>query len=74
MWIKSIENHFWWPCATCEGDAQMLQERRISVFFHIQNKHIWTGHEKFQKCVHSRLTKKSDAFEALQNIVWIRKY
>ena len=62
----------------------MLRERWISVLFHIQNKHRWTGHEKFQKYVHSRLTKKqvkteeqlspkSEAFEVLQNIVLDKK-
>ena len=35
-WIKSIGNHFWWSCATCERDAQMLREKWISVLFHIQ--------------------------------------
>ena len=58
----------------------MLQERWINVLFHVQNKHRWTGHEKFQKCVHPHLTKKQvkakewlspkfEAFEALQKIV-----
>ena len=62
----------------------MLRERWISVLFHIQNNHRWTGHEKFQKCVHPCLTKKqakakewlspkSEAFEALQNIVLDKK-
>ena len=83
-WIKSIGNHVWWSCATCEGDAQMLRERWINLLFHIQNKHKWTGHEKFQKCVHPLLTKKqvkakewlspkSEAFEAVQNIVLDKK-
>ena len=82
--IKSIRNHFQWCCAACEGDAQMLRERWLSVLFHIQNKHRQTGHEKFQKCVHPRLTKKqlkakewlspkSEAFEALQNFVLDKK-
>ena len=62
----------------------MLRERWISVFLHIQNKHRWTGHKKFQKCVHPRLTKKQikeseglppkpEALEALQNIVLDKK-
>ena len=83
-WIKSIGNHFWWSCATCNGDAELLREKWISELFHIQNKHTWTGNKKFRKCEHSRLTKKqikakewlspkSDAFEALQNIVLEKK-
>ena len=47
-WIKLIRNHFWWSCATCERDAQMLQERRIRMLLHIQNKHRCTGHENFE--------------------------
>ena len=26
-WIKLIENHFWWACATCEGDPELLREK-----------------------------------------------
>ena len=83
-WIKSIENHFWWSCAIYNGDAELLREKWISVLFHIQNKHTWTGNKKFRKCEHSRLTKKqvkakewlspkSDVYEALQNIVLEKK-
>ena len=54
------------------------------MLFHIKNKHRWTDHDKFQKCVHPRLTKKqlkakewlspkSAVFEALQNIVLDKK-
>ena len=79
-WIRSIGNHLWWACATCEGDSELLREKWISVLFHIQNKHKWTGCKKFIKCQHPRLTKKqikakewispkSEAFEALQKIV-----
>ena len=46
-WIKSIGNHFWWSCATCSGDAELLRKKWISVLFHIQNKHTWTGNKKF---------------------------
>ena len=79
-WIKSIGNHFWWACATCEGDPELLREKWISVLFLIQNKHEWTGSNRFTKCVYAPLTKKqvkvkewispnSEAFEALQKIV-----
>ena len=79
-WIKSIGNHLWWCCATCGGDVELLREKWISILFHIQNNHRWTGHKKFRKCEHPRLTKKqvkakewisakSEAFQALQDIV-----
>ena len=60
----------------------MLRERWISVLFHIQNNHRWTGHEKFLECVYPHFTKKqvkdgyhrkSMAFEALQIIVLDKK-
>lgn len=57
-WIRSIGNHLWWACATCEGDSELLREKWISVLFHIQNKHRWTGCKKFKKCQHPRMTKK----------------
>ena len=38
-WIKPICNHFWWACATCEGDEVTLKEKWTSVLFHIQKKH-----------------------------------
>ena len=79
-WMKSICNHFWWACATCERDEVILREKWTSVLFHIQNKHEWTGCSKFQACVHPAISKQeakskewikpeSDAFKALQTVV-----
>ena len=53
-WIMSIGNYFWWACAMSEGDPELLREKWISVLFHIQNKHDWTG----SNSVHPPLTKK----------------
>ena len=79
-WIRLIGNHFWWACATCEGDPKLLHEKWISVLFHIQNKHEWTGSNRLTKYVHPLLTKKqvkakewilpnSEVFEGRQKIV-----
>ena len=79
-WIKSIGNHLWWSCATFGSDPELLCEKWISVLFHIQNKHRWSGYKIFEKCTHPRLSKKqvkakewisskSKAFEVLQDIV-----
>ena len=84
-WIKSIGNHLWWCCATCEGDEELLREKWISVIFHIQNKHRWTGCKKFKKCSHLRLTRKqqkakewikpnTEAFTVLQGILLDPKF
>ena len=35
-WIKSVAHHFWWACSTCEGDAQILREKWLSIIFHVQ--------------------------------------
>ena len=37
-WSKSIINHFWWSCRTCESDQKLLKERG-SLLFHIRNRH-----------------------------------
>ena len=80
-WVKSIGNTFWWVCATSEGDFELLQEKWISILFHIQGKHELAGHNMLKKkCAQQKLRKKqikakewispmSDAFEALQSIV-----
>ena len=80
-WIKSICNHFWWSCATCERDKTYLKEKRASIVFHIQNKHRWTRNSLYHQYSHSELSNvderwknllspKSQAFEALQSIVF----
>ena len=49
--VKSIGNTFWWACATSEGNFELLQEKRISILFHIQGKHELAGHNKLKKNV-----------------------
>ena len=80
-WIKSICNHFWWACAICENDEALLKEKWMSIIFHIQNKHTWTGNTLYHQCSHGELSRedsfskdwispKSQAFQALQPIVF----
>ena len=84
-WIKSICNHFWWSCATCEGDEILLKEKWISIVFHIQNRHWWTGNSLYHQCSHSELfnvderckkwlSPKSQAFDALQSMSLIKQF
>ena len=78
-WIKSICNHFWWSCGTCEGNEQLLREKWVSILFHIQNKHEWTGNTLYHQCSHAPLCEsqrkkiwldpRSEAFIELQKIV-----
>ena len=81
QWIRSILNHFWWACATCNEDEILLREKWTSVVFHVQNIHMWTGNENFNECAHPRLTKQqerckewlnptSESFKAPQVIVF----
>jgi len=74
-------NHFWWACATCGNDADLLREKWTSVIFHAQNIHKFRTNAKFKKCEHPRLTKcqqkmkqwlhpASDSFAALQEFVF----
>ena len=34
-WIKTIINHFWWSCATCNKNAKELKEKWLSILYHI---------------------------------------
>jgi len=75
-WIKSIVNHLWWCCATCEGNSEVLKEKWLSVLYHVQGIHSWKGNKHFQKCEHGELEKqrkwlreKSPAFKALKSVV-----
>ena len=38
-WLKSIINHFWWSCKSCDGDVEKLREMWTSILFHIRNVH-----------------------------------
>ena len=80
-WIKSVAHHFWWACSTCEGDAQILREKWLSIIFHVQNIDHWTGFTKFHMCCHAPLSTKKqrkknwqsptlESFKALQDIVF----
>ena len=79
-WIKSIINHFWWCCATCDGNETVLRERWLSILDHIKNVHDWEGNEVFHECLHAELTlhqmktkpwlkELSHAYAAIQRVV-----
>ena len=80
-WIKSIINHFWWSCATCEENEELLREKWTSIVFHIKNKHSWSGNSLYHRCMHPELSLSeehakewllptSESFKALQLIVF----
>ena len=83
-WIRSICNHLWRSCATCDGDAELLKEKWTSLLHHIKNKHSWDSNKKFHRCLHEPLTndqqrtKKwlvegSPAYKTLQDIILDKK-
>ena len=61
-WIKSICNHFWWTCATCENHEALFKEKWTSIIFHIQNKHTWTGNTLYHQCSHGELSREEIVF------------
>ena len=79
-WIKAIINHFWWCCATCEGNVTLLREKWISILYHVINVHEWENHTLFKECAHREYTlhemktkawlkESSFAYNALRKIV-----
>ena len=48
-WIQSISNHLWWCAQACNSDAQLLEEKWLSLVHHTVNKHSWLGTTKFSK-------------------------
>ena len=75
LWVKSIINHFWWCCKTCDGNVEILKEKWLSILEHITNKHTFKGNKYYKSCEHGKrlrrkwLKKDSSAFTALKKIV-----
>ena len=88
QWIQSVSNHFWWCSATCEGNADTLKEKWLSLLFHITGKHRWKASKEFKKinqCAHPRLATKqqkstlwlengSPAHVALEEVMTNKKF
>lgn len=54
-WIMSIINHLWWSAQTCDGNADLLREKWISVIHHTSNRHEWPGNRYYHSCAHEPL-------------------
>ena len=65
QWIPAIKTHLWWCAATCEGDAQNMLERWLSVTHHVTNSHDW-GYGTFSCCAHTALDE-----DELDAIKWL---
>ena len=55
QWIPSITNHFWWSIETCDGDADILKEKWLSITNHVVNRHEFPNNKVFKKCEHGVL-------------------
>ena len=53
--VKSVCNHLWWACQTCDGNPQVLKEKWLSVLHHTVNSHSWGGSDFFSECAHPPL-------------------
>ena len=51
-WIKSVTNHLWWSAMTCEGNAELLKEKWISILNHVVDKHSWDSSILYNCCPH----------------------
>ena len=79
-WVRAVANHLWYCAATCEGNADLLREKWLSMLHHITNEHQWVAGEYLTRCEHRRyqkdkaettpwICKDSKAFGVLQHVV-----
>lgn len=83
-WVRSIGNHLWYCASTCNGNADKLKEKWISLLNHITNRHQWMTGEYITECEHEAysteksaetawLKPNSSGFEKLQKTVLDKK-
>ncbi|XP_057308719.1 uncharacterized protein LOC130647027 [Hydractinia symbiolongicarpus] len=79
-WVKAVINHFWWCCASGNGNVVELREKWLSLLCHVKNKHKWESNKIYHKCEHSKLSKLEQrskkwlmegapAYKALESVV-----
>ena len=57
-WIKSIDNHFWWCCLTCNGNLDELKEKWLSLLTHICGFHDFPNNKIFKRCEHGDIERE----------------
>ena len=45
----------WWAAESCEGDADFLEEKYLSLLKHVSNVHRWEDGYKMTVCEHADL-------------------
>jgi solute carrier family 8 (sodium/calcium exchanger) len=56
-WIRSIVNHLWWCAASCNGNADNLVEKWLSICEHIINMHHFPKNKLYKACYHETITR-----------------
>ena len=79
VWIKSIDNHFWWCCESSKGNLEELTEKWLSILFHICNIHEFPGNKVFKRCQHGYIERQwlspdSSSFLALKKIITEKRF
>lgn len=68
--MQSVSNHLWWSAATCDGDADILREKWLSLLHHITGKHRWKISAEFKHikmCGHATISRKDQ-----KSIKWLK--
>ena len=79
-WVWSVANQLWYCAATCDGNAENLKEKWISLLHHVTDMHEWACGESIMQCEHPPypeeeaskrpwLDNESKAFCTLQKVV-----
>ena len=59
-WVKSIVQHFWWSCGTCNKSASLLKEKWSSLMYHICGIHRWEDGIEYKQCAHEPLSNRGN--------------
>ncbi|KAH3843922.1 hypothetical protein DPMN_117457 [Dreissena polymorpha] len=50
-WVPDIVNHFWYSCSSCDGDADLLEDKLVGILHHVVDDHVFPLGE----CEHGEL-------------------
>ena len=63
-----MASYLWWSSKSCNGQAENLREKWISIIYHTINVHSWENATSFGKCEHNELS-----LEESQRKQWLKK-
>lgn len=47
-----IINYLWWSVQTCDGNAEVLKKKWVSIIQHATKQHDWPGNRHYHRCAH----------------------